>query len=88
MFSILRSFTQNHCIVKRNYEMYGANRADRSNLSDLEKQLPRPVYDGDEDNDSSKEASLFFCLLIITAELDNIATLKWKNQLMSMKSAQ
>ena len=44
--------------MKHKYDVYGTNRVDRNALADWEKQLPRLVYDGDEDDGQSKEVSV------------------------------
>ena len=51
---VFRSFTQNYNIVTRNYATYRSNRVDRASLIEWEKQLPKLVYDGD-DEEGSKE---------------------------------
>jgi len=45
-----RSFTQNYNVVTRNFTKYGSNKIDRSSLLEWEKQLPKLVYDGDDDD--------------------------------------
>ncbi|XP_076814693.1 dedicator of cytokinesis protein 7-like isoform X2 [Clavelina lepadiformis] len=51
----IRSFTQDYAVVKRNYSMYGAGKTGVEKPADWEKELPKQVYEGDEQESTPDE---------------------------------